>query len=107
MADSLDSPPLKAAGAALQRLYMEDPRREPADRDMMLVADTLAALLRRADAAFYTGFIAGAGGTPQGHSSDFGDGGWDALTVHARTHARRYATETLEQRGALAESGGA
>jgi hypothetical protein len=40
---------LKVVGAALQRLYMNDPRREEADEDMMLVANTLASLQRDAE----------------------------------------------------------
>jgi hypothetical protein len=50
-----------------------------------------AQLAREAERAYRAGFIDGAGGTPQGHGSDFGDGGYDRLIANADKYAARYA----------------
>lgn len=57
---------------------------------LFYVLRSLEKMIVRAARAYKAGFIDGAGGTPSGHPSDFGDSGYDALVQHATFHAERY-----------------
>lgn len=45
------------------------------------------------EAAYWAGFLDGAGGSPSGHPSDFGDAGYERLCAHADARAAKYADE--------------